>query len=64
MTEQLCPPALKSLPLTTAQASAADQQTCPTTERAEVVARKGVLSALRPDPHTTTAPTADRRTAA
>lgn len=64
MTEQPRPPALKSLPLTTAQASATDEQTCPTTERAEVGGRKGVLSALRPAPHTTTAPTADRRTAA
>ncbi|WP_251023460.1 hypothetical protein [Streptomyces sp. ISL-10] len=43
---------------------AADAADAPTTEGAEVAARQGVLSALRPDPHPTTAPAADRRTAA
>ncbi|MEU0084781.1 hypothetical protein [Streptomyces sp. NPDC006274] len=43
---------------------AADGQNAPATEGAEVVARQGVLSALRPDPHPTTAGPADRRTAA
>ncbi|MFE7807603.1 hypothetical protein ACFU51_23630 [Streptomyces sp. NPDC057430] len=43
---------------------AADEQNAPAAEGAKVAARKGVLSALRADPHPTTAAPADRRTAA
>ncbi|WP_328399627.1 hypothetical protein OHS70_21995 [Streptomyces sp. NBC_00390] len=43
---------------------AADEQTAPAPAGAKVAARKGVLSALRPDPHPTPAGTVDRRAAA
>lgn len=43
---------------------AADEQAAPVAVGAKVAARQGVLSALRPEPHPTTAGTADRRTAA
>lgn len=64
MTHQPHPPSLKSH-RATGQPLAADETSTPTRQTAEVAARQGVLSALRPDPRpTTTATPADRRNAA
>ncbi|TFE55072.1 hypothetical protein E3E14_06035 [Streptomyces sp. ICN441] len=64
MTHQLHPPTLKRHQAT-GQPPAADETGTLTRQTAEVAARQGVLSALRPDPHlTTTATPADRRNAA
>ncbi|GBQ04143.1 hypothetical protein SSP531S_56350 [Streptomyces spongiicola] len=64
MTHQPHPPSLKSHQAT-GQPLAADESGTPTPQPAEVAARQGVPSALRPDPRlTTTAAPADRRSAA
>ncbi|MFD4141163.1 hypothetical protein [Streptomyces sp. NPDC058572] len=62
MTERPHPPALKSLPGTTEQATAADAQTAPALEGAKVAARKGVRSVTDLHWPATAAP-ADRRNA-